>query len=55
MVQSYELGEQLAAGISPHAVIPAAGSPEEKIQAILDWMAHGPARLRSGSALKLLF
>jgi hypothetical protein len=30
------------------AVIPAAASPEEKVQAILDWMAHGPARLRSG-------
>jgi hypothetical protein len=30
------------------AIIPAAASPEEKIQAILDWMAHGPARLRSG-------
>ena len=31
------------------AIIPAAASPEEKIQAILDWMAHGPARLWSGS------
>jgi hypothetical protein len=30
------------------AVIPAAVSPEEKIQAILDWMSHGPARLTSG-------
>lgn len=26
------------------AVVPAAASPEEKVQAILDWMASGPAR-----------
>jgi hypothetical protein len=30
------------------AIIPAAASPEKKIQAILNWMAHGPARPRSG-------
>lgn len=27
------------------AIIPAAAAPEQKIQAILDWMSHGPARL----------
>src|SRR5271156_3737568 len=27
------------------AVVPARTSPEEKITAILTWMAHGPARL----------
>jgi transglutaminase-like putative cysteine protease len=32
------------------AVIPAGASTEEKIQAILDWMSHGPARLRSSFA-----
>jgi hypothetical protein len=30
------------------AVVPAAASPEEKVQAILDWMASGPAR-RAGA------
>jgi hypothetical protein len=30
------------------AVVPAAASPEEKVQAILDWMASGPAR-RAGT------
>jgi len=30
------------------AVVPAAASPEEKVQAILDWMATGPAR-RTGT------
>ncbi len=30
------------------AVVPAAASPEEKVQAIMDWMASGPAR-RAGT------
>ncbi|MGB8675831.1 MAG: transglutaminase domain-containing protein, partial [Candidatus Acidiferrales bacterium] len=30
------------------AVIPALGSSEEKIDAILNWMSHGPARLPAG-------
>ena len=29
------------------AVVPALAGPEEKISAILTWMAHGPARLPS--------
>jgi hypothetical protein len=32
------------------AVIPAQGTPEEKIQAILYWMSTGPARLPAGPA-----
>jgi hypothetical protein len=28
------------------AIVPANAPPEEKLQAILDWIAHGPARLR---------
>jgi len=31
------------------AVIPASASSEQKVQAILDWMAHGPARQRMGA------
>jgi hypothetical protein len=30
------------------AIIPAAAAPEQKIQAILDWMTNGPARLQGG-------
>lgn len=30
------------------AIIPAAASPEQKIQAILDWMSKGPARAAAG-------
>jgi len=30
------------------AVIPASATAEQKVQAILDWMAHGPARQRVG-------
>jgi Transglutaminase-like superfamily len=30
------------------AIIPAAAPPEQKIQAILDWMAKGPARAEAG-------
>src|SRR5713226_5377876 len=30
------------------AIVPVSGSPEEKIQAILTWMAHGPARQTEG-------
>lgn len=29
------------------AIVPATAPPDEKIQAILDWMSHGPARLKS--------
>jgi hypothetical protein len=29
------------------AIVPATAPPDEKIQAILDWMAHGPARMKS--------
>lgn len=32
------------------ALIPALGTPEEKIQAILSWMSTGPARLPAGPA-----
>lgn len=32
------------------AIIPAAAAPEQKIQAILDWMSNGPARLAAGRA-----
>lgn len=31
------------------AVIPSSDTPEQKVEAILDWMAHGPAR-RSSAA-----
>jgi hypothetical protein len=31
------------------AVIPASASAEQKVQAILDWMAHGPARQTGGA------
>ncbi len=30
------------------AVVPASSSPEEKVDAILQWMAHGPARMQNG-------
>ncbi len=30
------------------AVVPVSGSPEQKIQSILDWMAHPPARFATG-------
>jgi len=30
------------------AIVPATSPPEEKIEAILNWMTHGPARLRNG-------
>jgi hypothetical protein len=30
------------------AIVPVSGSPEQKIQAILDWMAHPPARFSGG-------
>lgn len=30
------------------AIIPALGTPEEKVEAILDWMSNGPARLPAG-------
>ncbi|MGH9733233.1 MAG: hypothetical protein ACRD8A_01420 [Candidatus Acidiferrales bacterium] len=30
------------------AIVPVSGSPEQKIEAILDWMAHPPARLVDG-------
>jgi hypothetical protein len=32
------------------AIVPVSGTPEQKIQAILDWMAHPPARLDGGVA-----
>jgi hypothetical protein len=30
------------------AIIPASDGPEQKVQAILQWMAHGPARRTEG-------
>lgn len=30
------------------AVVPVAAPPEEKVQAILEWMSHGPSREKSG-------
>jgi hypothetical protein len=30
------------------AIIPVSGSPEEKVEAILNWMSHGPSRLEAG-------
>jgi len=30
------------------AIVPVAATPEQKIEAILDWMAHGPARQATG-------
>lgn len=32
------------------AIVPVSGSPEQKIQAILDWMAHPPTRISEGVA-----
>jgi hypothetical protein len=49
-IANNELARQLSTSLPSDAIIPAAASPEEKIQAILDWMAHGPGRLRSGLA-----
>jgi Transglutaminase-like superfamily len=33
------------------AIIPATAAPEEKVAAIIDWMAHGPSRQASGPDL----
>jgi len=33
------------------AIIPALGTPEEKVEAILAWMSNGPARLPAGPAV----